>query len=500
MEQILAGRPTLSDEQRRMVAALTTSDAAVQVVIGRAGTGKTFALDAARAGWEVAGRPVIGTALAARAAAELQAGAGIPATTIDRLLADLDRPGPLSGLAPHTVVVVDEAGMVGTRKLERLVDHALRRRASVVLVGDHRQLPEIEAGGALAGLAARIPVLELADNRRQEQAWERAALAELRAGSVGRAVEAYHHNRRITLAATADDAREQMVADWWSARAAGQTVGMYALRRADVEDLNLRARQLLQDRGVIGADQLTVAGRSFATGDQIMCLRNDRRLGIRNGTVATIAEVHPNRGEVVLSDGTLLPADYLESEHLGHAYAATIHKAQGVTVDRALVLGSDALYREAGYVGLSRARQRSDLYLVTADATALDPGDTIADLQRHLARSQGQDLAVDQLTPRPVQREPVRKEMSPDRAALLADPAPCLVDALGPPPLTGPDRDRWAERAARIDAYRHIYAIDGPGPIGPRPDEPAQRRAWELARLAVLEQTRSLELEQGLEL
>lgn len=500
VEDVLAGRPTLSDEQRRMVTELTTSDAAVQVVVGRAGTGKTFALDAARSVWEAAGRPVIGTALAARAAAELQAGAGIPSTTLDRLLADLDRPGPLIGLAAHTVVVVDEAAMIGTRKLDRLLDHALKRNASVVLVGDHRQLPEIEAGGAFAALTTRVPTVELVENRRQQQTWERDALAELRAGSVPAAVDAYQRHRRITLAATAEDAREQMVADWWAARTQGQRAGMYALRRADVEDLNRRARHRLQIEGVVGPDQLDVAGRSFAVGDEVMFLRNDRRLGVRNGTVATIAAVHPDVGEVTLADGVRLPHRYLADGHLGHAYAATIHKSQGATVDRALLLGSDALYREAGYVGLSRARERSDLYLVAADTHGIGDADPLAELQRHLNRSRAQDLALQQLETRPRPRPARAREMSPDRAALLADPAPWLTDALGPPPLAGPERERWAARAARIDAYRDIYAIDGPDPLGLRPDDPAQRRAWDLARLALAEHRRALEIEQGIEL
>jgi hypothetical protein len=109
VRQVVDTRPSLSGEQRHMVRTLVSSGAPTQVVVGRAGAGKTFALDAARVAWESAGHRVIGTALAARAAAELQSGAGIPSTTLDRLLADLERPGPLSGLAPRTTIVVDEA-------------------------------------------------------------------------------------------------------------------------------------------------------------------------------------------------------------------------------------------------------------------------------------------------------------------------------------------------------------------------------------------------------
>ena len=491
-------RPTLTAEQRAMVAALTTADAAVQVVIGRAGTGKTFALDAARAVWEQTGRPVLGAALAARAAAELQAGSGIASTTLDRLLAELDRPGPLAGLAPHSVVVVDEAGLVGTRKLDRLLDHTLRAGGSLVLVGDHRQLPEIESGGALSALAGRVPTVELTENRRQGHAWERDALAELRHGSVPSAVDAYRNHRRINLAATAEQARQNMIDDWWAARTGGQRVGMYALRRADVDDLNQRARRHLQAEGIIGPDRLSVAGRHYADGDEVMYLRNDRRLGVRNGTVATITHIDPEAQAMTLSDGTRLPRRYLERGHLGHAYAATIHKSQGATVDRALLLGSDNLYREAGYVGLSRARDRSDLYLVAGEAAG-PLENPFGELQRGLGRSQAQQLAVEQLSPSDITKRAMTPSVHPQLAALLADPPAWAVEALGPTPLHDFDRQRWAERAACIDAYRDIYAIDGPDPLGPQPDNQTQRRAWELARLAVLEQTRSLELEQGIE-
>jgi hypothetical protein len=184
LESALARRPMLADEQRTMVETLTRSGAGVQIVVGVGGAGKTFALDAAREAWEASGSTVVGAALAARAAAVLQAGSGIASTTLDRLLIDAERPGPEGGLPYRGVVVVDEAGMVGTRKLGRLLSVAEYSGTAVVLVGDPRQLPEIEAGGAFAALTAHVPTSELRTNRRQQQAWERDALAELRSGDV----------------------------------------------------------------------------------------------------------------------------------------------------------------------------------------------------------------------------------------------------------------------------------------------------------------------------
>ena len=156
IEGVLPARPSLSDEQRGMVRRLITSDDAVLMVRGHAGTGKTSALDACRHVWERWGSTVIGCALSGRAAAELQAGAAIPSTTIDRLLLDLvDNREELLPWG-HGVIVVDEAGMVGTRLLDRLLTVAEEQEATMVLVGDDRQLPEIDAGGAYHALCERL--------------------------------------------------------------------------------------------------------------------------------------------------------------------------------------------------------------------------------------------------------------------------------------------------------------------------------------------------------
>jgi conjugative relaxase-like TrwC/TraI family protein len=175
-------RRTLTVEQAAMVRRLTSTGAGVEVVVGKAGTGKTYALDAAREAWEASGLRVTGVALAARAALELEASAGIRSTTLARLLGQLDDNRDGSPLRPGSVLVVDETGMVGTRQLARLLDHAEQQSVKVVLVGNPRQLPEIDAGGLFRALTTRLPAIELTDNRRQAHTWEQAALDELRHG------------------------------------------------------------------------------------------------------------------------------------------------------------------------------------------------------------------------------------------------------------------------------------------------------------------------------
>ena len=361
----LRARPELSEEQTALVAGLTTNGHAIDVVVAPAGTGKTFALDGARDAWQHSGNRVIGTALAARAAAELEASAGIPSQTITSLLADLDNPNHGS-LPPGTVVIVDEAGMVGTRTLARLIDHTTR--AKLVLVGDPRQLPEIDAGGLLHGLAQRGEPIRLSENRRQHDAWEREALRALRAGHVDAALGAYDAHDRLVSAPTADATRELIVADWWAASLRDENVLMVAARHYDVDDLNARARSHRQTAGELTGPTLELDGRPYQTGDRVVTLRNQRRLGVRNGTFATVTAVDTDERALTIETDQAtvhqLPTAYLDAGHVRHAYATTIHKAQGITVDRALVLGNDTLYQEAGYVALSRGRANNRVYLV----------------------------------------------------------------------------------------------------------------------------------------
>ncbi len=361
-------RRTLTDEQATMVRRLTRSGAGVEIVVGKAGTGKTYALDAARDAWEAAGIPVTGVALAARAALELEQSAGIRSTTLARLLGQLDDHRQGSPLKPGSVLVVDEAGMIGTRQLARLLDHAETQQVKVVLVGDPRQLPEIDAGGLFRALTTRLPAIELTDNRRQTHTWEQAALDQLRHGNPDTALTAYRTHGRIRTADTAEQLRDQLVDDWWNT-ASHDLPGslMIALRRSDVDELNHHARaKMLAGGRLTGPTIVTTGGVELQAGDRIVCLRNDRRLGVVNGTRATITAAWPGmRAIQAIDDGgrtITLPPDYLDAGHVTLGYAITGHKAQGLTCDHTYTLGAETLYREWGYVAMSRGRITNQLY------------------------------------------------------------------------------------------------------------------------------------------
>lgn len=401
-------RPTMSDEQVAMVWRICGQGRGVDIVEGVAGAGKTFALAAANDAWERSGFQVIGCSLAAKAARQLEADARIPSQTIDRLLIDLGRVEH-GGFATDTVVVVDEAAMVGTRKLLRLLDHAERDRAKVVLVGDPQQLPEIQAGGGYVGLSSRLGNATLHNNRRQRAGWERAALARMRAGHTDEAIAAYLDHGRVVVSTSGSDARTRMLQDWMDARP-DQTTVMLASRVADIDQLNAAAREMLRAEGAIGTDQLTIGSRGFAEGDLVLALRNDRRLDVLNGTRAVIEDIDIERRRLRCrgDDQRVLtiPFAYVEQGHLTHAYAMTVHKSQGATFDRCFVLAGDQLTKESAYTAMSRGRFGNDLYVVDDDARIDEAhmseqrGQPLDTLRSSVRRSNAQTMAIDHNLPR----------------------------------------------------------------------------------------------------
>jgi conjugative relaxase-like TrwC/TraI family protein len=363
-----ASMPGLSVEQAAAVQRMLSSGAGVEVVVGPAGSGKTAALLAAHAAWRAAGVEVRGAALAAIAARTLQAGTGIPSQSLTRLhratrSGDARRGLPL----PGGVLVVDEAGMVGTRELAGLIDATDRARVKLVVVGDPMQLPEIDAGGLFAALTRRLPASTLAGNLRQREAWERAALGELRDGDVLAALAAYEAAGRLHLAADSSAARAAIIGDYLTARAAGRSVVMLAPRRADAQVLNTLARRALLAAGGLGADAVTVrsAGGSveWRVGDEAVVVANCYPLGLVNGSRGRVSAVSQAGVSIDTDTGQVqVPRAVLQAGTVEHGYALTCHKAQGITVDVALLLAGASLTREAGYVAMSRGRIANHLY------------------------------------------------------------------------------------------------------------------------------------------
>lgn len=408
VDRVLAAQHFLADEQVQMVRQITTGTQGVQIVVGRAGAGKTTALAAAVPLWRAAGCTIMGAALAARTAQQLGAETGMPATSIDRLLAEFDA-NPLR----HTdVVVIDEAAMVGTRKLAQLIDQTGAVGARLVLVGDHHQLPEIDAGGLFRALTRHSHTVELVTNRRQHDLAERAAVNAIRDHNDAIALAHFTNPERHTVHDTADQAIEAVVRGWWTDRAAGRSTIMLAGHRDQVDRLNAHARRQLDLAGELYGPETIIGGTAYRVGDQILCLRNNRELRVLNGTTATIDAIAPDEVHATDAYGhaIVLPFAYIENGGVAHAYATTVHKAQGRTVDTSHVLVDDTAYRQLAYVMLSRHRHtvrthrmgHEDSKRLDTTHAGLLPAETTGDIEVALARDRSQNLAleVDAATPR----------------------------------------------------------------------------------------------------
>src|SRR6266542_70967 len=261
------------------------------------------------------------------------------------------------------------------------------------------------SSSAIPALCERLGVIELSENRRQRDLSERQALARLRAGDPEPYLAHAASRGRLQVADDATIAKQRLLEDWWQvAQHDLHGTGMLAYRRADVRDLNEAARTLLMRAGRLGPEAVELGEREFRVGDRVLCRHNDPRLGVRNGTRATVVDLDDRAVTLRTGKGAtrLVPLAYA-ADHLEHGYATTGHAAQGATVERAFVLLHDhGALQEWGYVACSRARTETRLYLAGTerepDAHARQPNklDAPERTAPALARSSAEPLALAQ--------------------------------------------------------------------------------------------------------
>jgi hypothetical protein len=481
--------PTMAQDQADALADLTRSGAGVSLLVGKAGYGKTFVAGATVHLYGLQGHRLIGTAPTGLAATGLAGEGFTDARTVDRLLGDLEQ--RRDRLDSNTVLLVDEAGMVGTRKLARLLDHAQRAETKVILIGDDRQLSSIDAGGGFRGLRLRLGASELTHNRRQQAEWEQQALELVRRFEVEQAVSLYREHDRVVLAETKDELTRGLLEDWRRAFQQGQDVVILAHRRQDVGQFNLACQQIRTRAGELDPDaRLQVADRSFAVGDRVVCGKNAlKRLGVANGTRGTVVALDREARSLTIQIGdnadaegrgaaegqtVTLPASYLDGKsrpgaprQVDLAYATTGHKSQGLTKWTSLPFVSGREDAQWLYVVLSRAKHLTRIYTLTgpeerpAELQEVPDNRRARDGYERLAAAMGRDraeqLASDARRLVDLRALPTRKlRAERDRLDAAMDEAPR-------------DRRHEAERAAKRHAEREqrVRELKAAGTGGP---------------------------------
>jgi len=445
----------LNDEQQQAVRHLTQSSGRIQVVTGLAGTGKTTMLRVAREAFEKAGYELHGCALAGVAAKKLQEGSGISSDTLAMTLARLypkpaivlkhhlrqlvraarKRPTyrfPKLHLSSKSVIVLDEASMVGTRDFGLLVEAVQRANAKLVCLGDHRQLPSIEAGGVFGSIFKRLGGIDLLDIRRQESPIDRERVEKLSRGRAEEVIKGIAREGNLHVAQNRTQAQEKMVRDW-ARRGGAQSPGdhvMFAGTNQEIDALNALAQQQRIEAGELDPRRhLSIGEQTIYRGDRIIITKKSRKLGLENGDQGEVVAIRSGifRDQVAIRlDGeknvrvipvrTLLDTDH---DHIRLGYAHTVHRMQGSTVDHAYcLLGGRMTDREMTYVQASRHRKQLSLYSdenecgvaltnLARKATGEGPQvracpgmtPTHSPLVEQMSRSRAQELAHDVLTP-----------------------------------------------------------------------------------------------------
>ncbi|WP_217914737.1 MobF family relaxase [Miltoncostaea marina] len=392
VERAIGARRSLGDDQAAAVRHLCSGEARTRLMEARAGSGKTFALEAVREAYESSGVAVVGTAWQAQAAEVLQRDAGIASETTALILERAAR--GQDAIPGGAVVVCDEASTMPTRALERLVQVVASRGGRLILVGDRAQLPPVDAGGGFAALCDRLGSVELTENRRQRTELQRAVAERLAEGRAGDAISLLAENGRLRTFEDGADARRALIRSWAQTSLADPADAVIlAHDRREVRLLNEMARAELDRAGRLSDRRLVAEGREWAIGDRLLCRRNDYRLDVRNGTRGVVVGLDENERALTLwtDDGreVVLPAVYLR--HAERGYAMTGHVSQGTTVDRTYLLATpERGGTEWAYVAGSRQRIDLEVYAIHPDPETL----AVA-LERAWSRTQAKGLAID---------------------------------------------------------------------------------------------------------
>jgi conjugative relaxase-like TrwC/TraI family protein len=364
----------MSDEQVHALEVITGPERGA-IVIGPAGTGKGVVIDAAARAEQLTGHETLGIAVSGSTAQRL--GRDSPALldktlTLDALVTRVDV-GRLR-VDERTTIYFDEAGMADTSRLERLTEVVERTGAKLVAIGDGEQLPSIGAGGMFDRLAEIAPCAELSSVHRTRDIAEQRAWSDLRAGRTDKALAHYLANGRVHIADTRDEAIEHAVENWarlTETHAIGELALISDASNKEIARLNARAQHYRAERGQLGGLEVEIPDMHYGVreGDRVAMIDQHYESGqqrIENGSQGEVLEISPT-GEVLIEFDVTGQRRTLVGEDLANVrlgYAQHIHRAQGATVTRTLVVtGGWQTSKEPAYVEASRARHGTDWYV-----------------------------------------------------------------------------------------------------------------------------------------
>jgi conjugative relaxase-like TrwC/TraI family protein len=377
----------LSQEQTDAAVAATRGQR-ISIISGAAGSGKTRTLLPVVESYRAASHPVYGGALAWRIARQLAADLGIESRAIESWRSRIDS-GKVT-IARGSVFIIDEISMLSAAQMLSIGSAVEKAGGRLLLVGEKEQLQAPGAGSGLDIVSRIVDAQRVTTIVRQRDRWMREAIAAFREGRIDSGWKAFQTHDRVLEVPGPKAAVKAVVDRWEEARNAdpANPIVLIARTNAVVDMISREVRARLSRDGQIRGDQVdlravTPSGHdrtiTLAAGDEIRFLVRNDRLGIVNGTTATVMRVEcPHDGiadkpenvkiyallegrEIAFNTQEL--ADGFGRVKLGYAYASTIAGVQGLTCDRAVVLVDPNMDNANLYVSASRARLETTLII-----------------------------------------------------------------------------------------------------------------------------------------
>ncbi|MFT8850945.1 MobF family relaxase [Acetobacter orientalis] len=394
IENAIAKRPTMSDEQAEAVRHALNQDGVV-VVEGSAGTGKSFSLGTVTECAREAGCRVFVTAPSHKAKDVISADTNSSEEdthTIQGFIAKC-RAGLITP-AEKDVVVVDEAGMVDTKSVYDLLKIAEKHDMKVILAGDTKQLKPVGAGSPMSVLREQIGSQRINEIRRQKTEWQRTASLNFASGNVNNALRSYDHAGGVeykngaehTISALVKDFAEDLVVNHDKTRA------VITNRNADAAALNKALRDLTRKSGMLTGEDFVVKAKGrgerarevdmkIAVNDRLIFGKTVKsgksNIVVQNNDTGTIVKIQANKRDkadpvvtIKMDSGKVIRKKWSElksgkSVYAQHAYAITTYASQGLTVDKAFVYSNAGMSTSDVYVAMTRHREDAKLYVNT---------------------------------------------------------------------------------------------------------------------------------------
>lgn len=444
IERVLNKYDYLNEEQRNAVKTLT-SDRNLSILIGKAGAGKTTTMKAVAEIYKDGGARVIGMSLSAVASENLGREANIESGTIaswmhqrrlfeearekflsfneilaEGMLKQLDWYAQLKNfektdLKSSDVIIVDEAGMVGTHDWHDILEFAGKTGAKIIAIGDDNQIKPISSGDCFRAVLSNLnDVGHLDEIRRQNADWQKEASVEFSKLNTAKALSIYEHHGKIHEMTDVKQIAEKFLGI--------EKIGSAAVlctTKKECAEINSEIRNLKKANGELGENLFNIGEKSFAKNDQIIFTQNNKSFAVKNGETAVIEKFE--NGILTVKSGEAgeieKQIDMKSYDKIDHAYAITITKSQGKTYDNTIVVANPIMDAKNTYVAMTRHRENVDLYYRNSDFK------DVKSLMSGLSKYNQKDLVQDYSSGGNRYRERVQEytELSLERISVLKD-------------------------------------------------------------------------------